>query len=319
MALTQSLIKPHDNIIGVSRIDYFDDRYYNVCYKEQFKLKKQKRYRTLEAHFPSVTSVLGVYPKDFLPQWRGDVGNARADQILAEANKMGSFIHFAAEVLCRKGVVVYNPLYNEQYTKKQLDALERKHKEIVVVRFQKEWIQIRRVYMLLQELKFEITGHHTETEQTVFSVKHKYAGTLDLLCEIGEGTYNINGAKPLHLDYGLYLGDWKSGKAISETYFMQQAAYLEAVIEMTPELDKYIKGCLIFHTNAKTKAGIEGLATRFIDRKQCKEYFRQFLAVYEVYKISNPIPDPKEFDMSTMFYLNSPAITRAKKRSRGKK
>lgn len=289
---SKSIIKPHDNIRGVSRVDYFDNRYYRVAHDESGQV--------VESHFPSVTSILGAYPKDFLAQWRGDVGNQRADQILAEATKMGSFVHYAAEVLCRNGMVVYNPTFEENYTREELDALEAQHNELLIVRFQKEWVQIRRIYMLLQMLN----SPYIETEQTVYSVKHKFAGTLDLLMEIPEGSYQINGAKPLKLEHGLYLGDWKTGKSQSSTHLMQLAAYMYAIIEMTPELGEYIQGCMVFYTNSRTKTGIEGLSTKFIDRAECKMYFEQFLKVYEVYKIDNPIPKPTEFTMSSALSLN---------------
>lgn len=295
MALQQeSIIGKHDNIIGVKRVDYFDDRFYRVSYKEGKKV--------VDTHLRSVTNILGSYPKHFLSRWRGEIGNERADQIMAEANRLGSFVHYAAEVLCRGGVVIYNPFDYPFYEEKEIKQLEKKYDELLIVRFQKEWLQIRRIYLLLKELKF----NHVETEQQVFSLKHKFAGTLDLLMEIEEGSYYINGASPVELEYGLYLGDWKTGKGVSETYHMQMAAYLQAIIEMNPDLDQYIKGTLVFHTNSKARKSIQGLSTHYKNRAESDKYFEKFLAVKKVHDFANPIPDPTEFTMSTMYQIDLP-------------
>jgi len=54
-------------------------------------------------------------------------------------------------------------------------------------------------------------------EQVVYSEKHRYAGTLDLLAE-------VNGV--------LTVVDWKTGKAVYSEAHLQNAAYRQAVREM---------------------------------------------------------------------------------------
>lgn len=56
-----------------------------------------------------------------------------------------------------------------------------------------------------------------KVEQTVYSLAHRYAGTLDLLAEV---------------DGSLGVLDWKTGKSVYAESFLQNAAYQVAVGEM---------------------------------------------------------------------------------------
>lgn len=56
-------------------------------------------------------------------------------------------------------------------------------------------------------------------EQPVWSRRHLYAGTIDLCAEVKESDV-------------LSVVDWKTGKAIYEEALLQNAAYVEALIEM---------------------------------------------------------------------------------------
>lgn len=59
-------------------------------------------------------------------------------------------------------------------------------------------------------------------EQAIWSVRHGFAGTLDLLCELDLP----DGGR------GKVVVDWKSSKGIWPEMALQNAAYVEAVIEM---------------------------------------------------------------------------------------
>jgi hypothetical protein len=299
------------NIKDVKRIDYFDTRYYKILYEVTEKVGKKLSKKLMEQFFPSVTEILGAYPKDFLARWRGDVGNERADQIVADSQRLGSFIHNAAEVLAKKGALIYNPYGKEIYSDKQISELKKKYKDnVAIVRFQQEFVQLYRIWQWFNEVK----PTEIETEQTVYSIKHKYAGTLDLLMYIDEGEYKIAGSKPIYLQSGFYVGDYKTGKYSSETHLMQSAAYIQAIKESLPDLN--IIGSLIIQpNNEKITTGIEGLKTTFSPMSEQRKMFEHFLSVYAVYKIKKPIPDPKAFTMPSILTIEQPK----KKTSRGKK
>ncbi len=290
---TETINTPQYKIKDVQRVHYFDSRYYKILYQ----IKKKK----FEEHLPSVTEILGAYPKPFIATWRGNVGNERADQILWQANNKGSFIHYGAEVLIKKGIIIYNPLDNPIYTEAQIGKLMRKHKQVVVAQMQLEYIELYRLWTWFKLVKpTKIT-----TEQTVYSIAHKFAGTLDLDCYIKEGTYMIAGSTPVKLKAGFYVVDYKTGKSVSDTYKMQLAAYIEAKLEGLPQLKNKYQGGLIIHTNEpKIKNGIEGLKTYVLNMSEQKKYFNNFKKVYEVYKIQKPVPTPKTFSMPSLLSLN---------------
>lgn len=305
MALTKVLNQAL-GIKTIERIDYFDTRYYKIRYKEGKDLK--------EAFFPSVTEILQAHRKPGLELWRGTVGNQQADEIIEQAFRLGSGVHYGAEQLLKGASLVYNPYHNPLYTEAEIKKL--KQKNIIQVRYLNDYIQLFRIYQLFQELK----PKNVDTEQTVYSLRHKYAGTLDLIMYLDEGTYDIAGAKPLYLEAGYYIGDYKTGKQVSKDYYMQIAAYISAVAEGNDILSKEIKGGLIFHTNSTTENGVEGIMTHYIKRADVAKYLGNFLKIYEVYKIDKPVPTPKDFKIPGVLTLDKrcPATERSGKPTRRK-
>ena len=312
MALTKSISERSRDLLGIKdikRVEYFDSRYYKILYEE--KVGKVKK--LVEEHLVSVTEILGAYPKDFLERWRGDVGNERADQIVRDALNLGSIIHYGAEVMAKGGIVIYNPYTNPIYTLKQMEAFEKQSPtgEVCVVRFQKEFLQLTRIWEWFRIVK----PTHIETEQTVYSLKHKYAGTCDLLCYIEEGEYMIAGSQPLYLEGGFYVCDYKTGKGVSITYKMQLAAYIKAIEEADSAI-KIVGGLIIHPNNEQITKGIAGLKTTAIDGTEINQYFENFKHVQAVYKIEHPTPSPKEFSMPSVLQLQ---LTTKRPTKKGKK
>lgn len=306
MGLTQNINKSL-GIKDVKRVDYYDSRYYKILY-EVTENRKRKLY---EEHMPSVTEILGAYPKPFLARWRGDVGNERADQIITEALNLGSTIHNGAEVIAKGGCVIYNPLFQGTplYTEKEIQKLEKLYKQIFICRFQKEFLQLWRITQLFEMLK----PTNIETEQTVYSIKHKYAGTLDLLWYIREGDYSIAGSTPLYLEEGLYVGDYKTGKGVDKTNKLQISAYIQAVLEGMPHLRKHLRGGMLIHpNNERIENGIRGLKVTLVTMEEQEEYFNNFLKVYDVYKIDKPVPTPDEYKMPTLLAYASKKASKLK-------
>lgn len=309
MALTEQSLKTLE-INDIKRVEYWDSRYYQVTYND-------KKEGEVKKYFPSVTEILGGgYPKDFIAKWRGDVGNERADQIVREAFALGSFVHFGAEIIGQGGAVIYNPLVNPIYTDDEIKQFIEKYKRICICRTQREFVQLHRIWQFFDALK----PTYIETEQTVFSIKHEYAGTLDLVLEVPEGEYAIAGSKPLYLEKGLYLCDYKTGKGTDYSNHMQMAAYVKAVIEGVPTAAKNFKGGLLLHTNAElVKNGIEGFKATHLNMEEIEDAFQDFLHVYKVYQIKKPTPDPKRFSMPSILSYAPVKEEKPKAKKGGKK
>lgn len=307
--LQEQMTKTHD-IQGVKRVEYWDSRYYRVQWQE-----KRKKGLT-EKHFPSVTEILGAYPKDFLERWRGDVGNERADQIVHEAFALGSFVHYGAEMIAKGGVVIYSPIENPLYTEAELGKLIAQQKNgYCICRTQREFVQLWRIQRFFET----VNPSYIETEQTVFSIVHEYAGTLDLILYIRGGKYDIAGSTPLDLEEGYYVCDFKTGKNIDHSYKMQLSAYTMAVLEGCPAYAEKIRGGLLLHTNnEQVKNGIEGFKATAVPMAEAVQCFEQFLKVFDVYKIQKPVPSPKAFSMPSILAFkpakHAPAVkTKVKK------
>lgn len=309
MALTKSVSERSKDLLGIKdikRVEYFDSRYYKILYEAKIDGVK----KLVEEYLVSVTEILGAYPKDFLARWRGDVGNDRADQIVRDALNLGSIIHYGAEVLAKGGLVVYNPYTNPIYNAKEMEDLIKKSptKEVCIVRFQKEYLQLCRIW----EWFNTVSPTQIETEQTVYSLNHKYAGTCDLLCHIAEGEYMIAGSQPLYLEGGLYVCDYKTGKGVSITYKMQLAAYIKAIEEADSQLN-IIGGLIIHPANEQITKGIVGLKTTAINGEEINQYFENFQHVQAVYKVEHPTPSPKDFSLPSILQLQIGKVKLSKK------
>ena len=251
---------------NIGRFTWFDDRFYAIPGDEL-------------RYFPSSTNILGAYPKPFLARWRGDIGNEAADKKMYDAAHKGTRIHHACECLARGGEVQFQPPF--QPVPDVPDC------EYFLLTEQEEMFQVERFYLMMQELKPIIKPE--EIELTVYSERYEYAGTLDFLMKIEEGSYSIAGKTPIKLPSGLYVADIKSGQA-SEDHFLQIASYMKAVEEGDgPE----IAGGLVIYTNADIRTGIEKLKVVYRTREELEKDFIAFLNVYAVWKHANATQKPK--------------------------
>ena len=145
-----------------------------------------------EQYAPSVTHILGcAYPSDFgLTQWRGDVGNKRADEILEETSMDGSFVHESIDNILKGGKI-------------QREEIETKFSP-------------RRSLKVMRCLKAFLDWHEEykpvviNTEHTVWNEEHRFAGTLDLHCTIEKQSYIV---------------DFKTSKSIHDSHKAQLCAY----------------------------------------------------------------------------------------------
>lgn len=244
----------------VERFEYQDSRYY---WKDGIA-------------YPSVTTILSAYPKPYLAEWRGNLGNEEANKQAREAADKGSFVHNAFHQAITRGTPI------KWHTASTADP----YRDIVV----DEQFAFMSLYKLQQW--FEIVKPEIIlTEQQVFSDKFEFAGTVDLLLKIKGGVYQVNGSTPLKLTEGIYIADIKTGKYVGEEAKLQLAAYARALNENNPDLD--ILGGLILHTQSQNRKGIQGMGTTLIHDLDVKFY--DFIKVHELWKLYNTTrPEPLE-------------------------
>lgn len=111
------------------------------------------------------------------------------------------------------------------------------------------------------------------TEHTVASKKYRYAGTLDLLCKVGDSHWIV---------------DFKTSAGVYDSYHWQLAAYRQAVFE-THGLN--VDKSYILRTGTKHKSGYE-----FVEAVRP---FEEFKKIYDLYLSlhGGEIPKPPMIDV----------------------
>lgn len=200
-------------------------------------------------YYPGVTTILDeAAPMPYgLRRWLLTNTQESADETLAITGALGSKLHDAYEQLVRG---------------KELDLVN--HYPTI-----KEKKHIASFYAWFNEVK----PTNLDAEHTVASLKYKYAGTLDLACEI---------------DGKLTIIDFKTGAGIYWSHGLQVMAYKQAYEEMT---GKKVEQLFILRTGTKHKAGYEF--------KEIKGDFKSFQNVYQTYLDlhDGKIPEPPLMDV----------------------
>ena len=240
---------------NVKLVEYHNEHWYKIELKKEVDGIEVPYFE----YWPSYTTKLGIVDKPFLARWRGDIGNREADIRMRESQEKGSNIHNAWFVMSQGGAVIYQPKKRPQFSQEEFDEIYNEHVgNVAVVTEQDEQIDVWK----LQQWDEILQPEYLEHERIVYSKTHKEAGTCDKVIRVlKDGNYMINGAKPLFLKAGLYVVDLKTGNMVSDESYMQISGYKEAFIEMELYKREDFAGGLIVHTGAKTKKGIEGLAT----------------------------------------------------------
>jgi hypothetical protein len=260
--------------IEIKQIDWFDSHWYKVRYENEAK-------NEVTDYLPSVTTILGLYPKPFLQRWRGDIGNREADMRVEEAAERGSRIHHAWYTYMTGGYVIYHPPKTPLYTPEELaDLKKRCNNQFVILTNQDEMYQAVKLELFYKALAPGVIA----SEMTVVNLEDRDAGTLDNVFEIKKGEYNINGSKPVKLEAGKYVFDLKTGKAVSPENSLQASRYAVMYEQME---GVEIQGALIGHTNAATRSGIEGFGVKVISRDEIEENNKVYLDIMKVWKKVN--------------------------------
>lgn len=240
----------------IKRVEWFDDRFYKYI-----DLQGNTKY------FPSVTTVLSIIRKNFLENWRGQIGNEQANQILNEAKKRGSLIHQLCADLSSGSEIKFD---------------KEKHK-------QDEWLQLVRWSNWLQEVNPEIL----EIEKTIVHLVYGYAGTLDLVIRINKPTIINNGSEKIEIPVGVFVLDIKTGSNIDDNYSMQLISYAKAHEHEYPELK--ITGTILVHLNAKNKNGVKTIVTT--DEVTLANDFENFLNCLVLFNRKALKIEPKIIEM----------------------
>lgn len=273
----------------IKQIDWFDSHWYKIDFGDN----------NIQ-YYPSVTTKLQAASKPFLARWRGDIGNREADYRMNEAADRGSRIHYGWYLMTTGGTVLYNPYKSPNFTMTEIAEIEEKTNGILLLDDQGEMWDI---YKLQQWYK-AVSPKVEASELIVYSSKNQEAGQLDNLFDIKEGDYIINGANPLHIPEGRYVVDLKTGKVVPDDGHQQTAAYANCYGEMTKGKEK-IAGTIIIHTGAKTRTGIEGLATYLRTPEQVKEDYEKYRAVAKVWEMNSANKSPKIFEFPSLVTLKS--------------
>ena len=172
----RNIKKSYDRILEIS-----DDA-------KQITMPDSRYYRRNGAYYPSVTYVLGVYPKGkFFEDWLKKVGYS-AEHIVKKAGEEGTQVHEMIESFLNGEELNFlgaqgRPLYHPDVWQ-------------MFLRFVEWWEEYNPTLI--------------ETEVHLFSDELKVAGTCDMVCEIsGE----------------LWIVDFKTSNNMQTTYELQTAVY----------------------------------------------------------------------------------------------
>lgn len=196
-----ALTKKKNKIIRIDNYN-FDERFYRKEVDDGYVFN------------PSVTYMIQcAYPQgNFLAQWRGDVGNKRADEILEETGNDGSFVHECIEGILN-GEEIKSEIIDKKFNPKRSLKVKRCLKSFIDwhEEYQPTTIETESI-IWVDPINLHVkAGHKVDFEECGRCQEYSgFAGTLDYLCEIGGETYLI---------------DFKTSKAIYPGHKVQIAAY----------------------------------------------------------------------------------------------
>jgi hypothetical protein len=214
--------------------------------------------------YPSVTTILGYFPKGaFFETWLKDSGH-NADFIMRRAGDEGTQVHNAIEDILKGNEV--------RWIESDGRVNYNTHVWKMILSFYEFWNTYKPTLLL--------------SEEFMFSDEHKYSGTLDMLVE---------------LDGKKWLIDIKTSTSIHTSHFLQMSAYVKAYEEKYLQKVDHT-GILWLKSSKKgpdkTKKRIQGSGWELKEGdKSIEEYFQMFLHTYETYKMMHP---DQEIEMLTL-------------------
>lgn len=214
--------------------------------------------RSEDKFYPSVTTILQYFPKDkFFETWIKDVGH-NADIIMRRAGEEGSQVHSAIEQLIEGQELSWIDEYgNARYNQNVWE---------MILKFADFWETYKPVCIA--------------TESSLYSDNYEYAGTVDLVCMIGDERWLI---------------DFKTSNSLHDSYNLQVAAYVKAWEELGR--DPIQKAGILWLKSAKRgsspkKEKIQGNGWEIKEITDVKKSFESFEIILKLYRIINPIIEP---------------------------
>jgi hypothetical protein len=253
----RNIKKSYDRILEIS-----DDA-------QQITLPDSRYYRRNGKYYPSVTYVLGYYPKGkFFENWLKQVGFA-SDYIVKKAAEEGTQVHELCEAylngeelrfLDDKGRPQYNPDVWQMF-----------------LRFVEFWELIKPTLI--------------ETEVHLFSDVLKVAGTCDLIVEI---------------DGKLWLLDLKTSNQLQLTYELQTAVYGQCYEEcFGRKIDHYGILWLKSSKRGAKKGKIQGKGWEIVESTRTfEENIDIFKTVKRLFDLENPTHSPVFTEFRTVAKRN---------------
>lgn len=244
------MIEKNQNVIRDSRIkrivEYSDDN-------KQVNILDQRFYKRNDKYYPSVSNILNYFPKNsYFHSWLKDVGH-NSDIIAAKAAFEGTQVHNAVEYFLNGNEL--NWLDADGNARFSLEVWK------MILKFADFWNT--------HKPKLIATEYH------LFSDKHEYAGTADLVVE---------------MDGEIWLLDVKTSNSLHTSYNLQLAAYANAWNETH---DTQIKHTGILWLKASTrsegkKGKIQGKGWELRVVSDIEKNFEIFKNIYEIYQLENP-------------------------------
>jgi len=193
---------------------------------------------------PSVTTILKIHNNPALNRWASNLGTELSEQYKEETAEIGKQIHSYVAGLI-KGIPIGKL----------------------------EWMQlsdeIKNGIRAYERFRLQVKFEGMETEKMVYSVKYKFAGTLDAIGKIGKDKILI---------------DFKTGERFYPSMFAQVVAYYKAHYEMK---HIRIKELLVVNLNRNTGVPITH-SLKIKDSQKYWDYFKACLRLfYAAKKIEN--------------------------------
>lgn len=231
---------------------------------KQITLLNSRYYRRNGVYYPSITHVLGVYPKGIhYEEWLKTSGHS-AEHIVRKAQEEGTMVHeMAEEYLNGEEVNFLDERQNPQYP-----------------------INVWQMFLHFVEFWETYKPKLIEAEVHLFSDKLKVAGTCDLVCEI---------------DGELWIIDFKTSNHIATTYALQTATYAECYEECFGK--KIDRTGILWLKSSKRKVSFEKMTGRgwemIESEKSQQENMEIFKVVRTLFDLENPVSQPEFISFKT--------------------
>ena len=228
---------------------------------KQITMPDSRYYRRNGEYYPSITYVLGAYPKGkYFEDWLKKVGYA-SEHIVRKAANQGTETHeMIEEFLNGEELNFLSPSGNPQY-----DPL------------------VWQMFLRFVDFWEEYNPKLIETEVHLFSDEIKVAGTCDMVCEI-----EIDGKTEL------WIIDFKTSNHLQTTYDLQTAIYGKCYEEcFGKKADRY--GVLWLKSNKRKAAEgkIQGKGWEMYESKRTQEENLDiFMTVKKLFDLENPKHSP---------------------------